>query len=178
MLCITSDNSLAQFDAIAQALAGRGYVVLRDALSAEMSQGLLQLYESKQSEFYAAGVGRGASQNRHSNVRRDKIAWIDESDPLAAPWETWAQALRLYLNRQLFLGLFSFESHLAIYQPGDFYKTHMDAFRGQSNRRLSLVAYLNRDWRAGQGGSWCSTILIPERNCSGYLPSSAPWCSF
>jgi SM-20-related protein len=141
-----------EFDAIARALAGPGYIVLRGALPSSVSECLLLLQQKNPQQFFSAGVGRGQQQNRNPDLRRDKIAWIDEQDKTAAPWLDWAQQLRLYLNQNLFLGLFSFESHLAVYEPGDFYKTHVDAFRGQSNRRLSLVAYLNRDWQAEQGG--------------------------
>lgn len=141
-----------EFDPIAQALAETGYIVLENALPAPVSKCLLQLQERNAMQFYPASVGRGVEQNRNPSLRRDKIAWIEEGDAIAAPWVEWTQQLRLYLNRHLFLGLFSFESHLAVYEAGDFYKTHVDAFRGHSNRRLSLVAYLNRDWQAEQGG--------------------------
>ena len=50
------------------------------------------------------------------------------------------------------LGLFTFESHFAHYAPGAFYKTHLDAFRGQANRILSVVLYLNPDWADDEGG--------------------------
>ena len=50
------------------------------------------------------------------------------------------------------LGLYSFESHFAVYQPGAFYKRHLDAFKGQANRVLSLVTYLNPDWQEADGG--------------------------
>ena len=61
-------------------------------------------------------------------------------------WLKWAAELQQYLNRHLFLGLFSFESHFAHYVPGAFYRRHRDAFRGQANRVLSVVVYLNKDW--------------------------------
>lgn len=143
---------LHEFDPIAEGLATTGYVVLENALPPSVSECLLQLQERNAPQFYTAGIGRGQLQNQNPALRRDKIAWIEEDDAIAAPWVDWTQQLRLYLNRHLFLGLFSFESHLAIYEAGDFYKTHVDAFRGRSNRRVSLVAYLNRDWQAGQGG--------------------------
>jgi SM-20-related protein len=139
------------FDQIADALAGPGYWVQPQALPAVVSQALLRLHE-RGDGFYSAGVGRGPDQMRHPGLRRDAIAWIREDDALAAPWIDWTRQLRLQLNQRLFLGLFSFESHLAIYQPGNFYKTHVDAFRGRSNRRVSLVAYLNRDWSPESGG--------------------------
>ncbi len=68
-----------------------------------------------------------------------------------AAWRDWAECLRLHLNRRLFLGLISFESHLAHYRPGDFYRTHVDALGGEANRVVSLVCYLNPGWIEGDG---------------------------
>lgn len=148
------------FEQIAQALVDSGYVVLRRALPEPVSSCLVQLRDADPQRFYTAAVGRGREQNRNPDLRRDKIAWIEAGDPQAAPWLEWTSHLQTCLNRRLFLGLFSFESHLALYQPGDFYKTHLDAFRGQSNRVLSLVAYLNRDWQPEWGGEL--VIYSPE----------------
>jgi len=85
-------------------------------------------------------------------VRRDRIAWMEAGDPDAEAWFDWTERLKNFLNRRLFLGLFSFESHFAHYAPGDFYKKHLDAFRGDANRVLTLVTYLNRGWEPDQGG--------------------------
>ena len=52
----------------------------------------------------------------------------------------------------MFLGLFSFESHFAHYRPGDYYKRHYDAFRGEANRVLSIVVYFNSGWTPKEGG--------------------------
>lgn len=140
------------FETIAHALERDGYLVLPEGMPADISECLQRLEDRVSERFYAASIGRGAEQNRDQSLRRDKIAWIHKCDSLAEPWHQWAADLQLYLNRHLFLGLFSFESHLAVYEPGDFYRTHLDAFRGQSNRRLSLVTYLNAEWQQGQGG--------------------------
>ncbi|WP_370298268.1 2OG-Fe(II) oxygenase, partial [Pontibacterium sp.] len=35
---------------------------------------------------------------------------------------------------------------------GAFYKRHVDAFRGEANRVLTMVVYLNPDWTADDGG--------------------------
>lgn len=148
------------FETIASALEKDGYVVLPNGTPARVSECLQRLEDQVSERFYAASVGRGPEQSHNQALRRDKIAWIDEGDPLAEPWLIWAADLQRYLNRRLFLGLFSFESHLAVYEPGDFYRTHLDAFRGQSNRRLSLVTYLNPDWQPGQGGEL--VIYHPE----------------
>jgi SM-20-related protein len=62
------------------------------------------------------------------------------------------QDLRLQINRNLFLGLSSYEAHFAHYGPGDFYKLHRDSFVGAANRVLSTVLYLNPEWQRGDGG--------------------------
>ncbi|MFB0911982.1 MAG: 2OG-Fe(II) oxygenase, partial [Glaciecola sp.] len=67
-------------------------------------------------------------------------------------WLEWTGILRTYLNQHLFLGLFSFESHFSHYAAGSFYKRHLDAFKGEANRILSVVAYLNPNWQIGDGG--------------------------
>jgi len=102
--------------------------------------------------FHEAAVGRGEDQQRNRFVRRDRIHWLDERDPALSTWRDWTEQLRLQLNRRWFLGLFSFESHLAHYRPGDFYRTHYDAFRGEANRIVSLVCYLNENWSEFDGG--------------------------
>ena len=63
-----------------------------------------------------------------------------------------AEQIRLALNRRLFLALFEFEAHVALYPPGAFYRRHFDSFRGAANRMVSLVVYLNRDWGDHDGG--------------------------
>lgn len=103
-------------------------------------------------DFHRAGIGRGMDGHTNRFVRRDSIHWLRERCPELAAWRSFTDALRMQLNRQLFLGLFSFESHLARYAPGAFYKKHYDAFRGEANRIVSIVCYLNTEWTSGDGG--------------------------
>ena len=97
-------------------------------------------------------MGRGANFKHNPFVRSDSICWITGEQPVCQSWLNWSAALQQYLNQRLLLGLFSFESHFACYQPGDFYRRHYDAFRGGSNRVLSLVAYLNPGWSTDDAG--------------------------
>jgi len=159
------------FALIAEGLEQWGYIVLPKGLPRHLIDCLQTLHQRERERFYAAGVGRGSGQSQNQMLRRDKISWIEETDTFAEPWIAWTTSLQRYLNRSLYLGLFSFESHLAVYEPGDFYKTHLDAFRGQSNRRLSLVTYLNDEWSEEQGGELviyrpgadeCLTKVKPE----------------
>ncbi|MEQ9023437.1 MAG: 2OG-Fe(II) oxygenase, partial [Pseudomonadales bacterium] len=146
------DNE-ALFALIAQALREKGYVVLPAALPAAVADSLLEYMAHLGNEqFHHGSIGRGETRMHNQFVRRDKITWIEPDAGHAKEWHIWTQELQQYLNRQLLLGLFSFESHFACYEPGGFYQKHVDAFYGQSNRVLSLVTYLNRDWAPDQGG--------------------------
>ena len=58
--------------------------------------------------------------------------------------------LRLMVNRQFYLGLFDYECHYAKYEHSDFYKKHLDAFKGRSNRVFSTVSYLNTPAQGGE----------------------------
>ena len=51
--------------------------------------------------------------------------------------------LQQYLNRTLFMGLSYYESHFAIYDEGDFYEKHLDAFKNSNHRVLTSIYYLN-----------------------------------
>lgn len=141
------------FETIALGLKRDGYVVLPAALPPAVGAALLDhLASLGEHKFHRARVGRGRSRSKNQLVRKDQIHWIRDGEPRGASWLHWTNRLRIYLNRRLFLGLFSFESHFSLYEPGDFYRRHLDAFKGEANRVLSLVCYLNRGWEADQGG--------------------------
>ncbi len=147
----TEDDGL--FEQIACGLEAQGYVILPAVLPHQVADSLLHyLSRLQEAHFHLAHIGRGLDQTKNAFVRRDKIYWMENSHPDAARWLDWTTRLKRYLNRRLYLGLFSFESHFARYNPGDFYKKHRDAFRGESNRVLTLVTYLNKGWEPNQGG--------------------------
>lgn len=141
------------FENIAQDIIEQGYSIQRKAIPKELSD-ILYFHLSNMAEykFSDASIGRQFSQQLDETVRNDTISWIHGNSPAGAQWLSWTQALQSYLNRRLFLGLFSFESHFAHYAKGHFYKRHLDAFKGQANRVLSLVSYLNPDWKSSNGG--------------------------
>ncbi len=63
------------------------------------------------------------------------------------------ELLRLELNRESFLGLFELELHYAWYPAGAAYARHVDQPFGRTQRKLSLVLYLNVGWTPGAGGA-------------------------
>lgn len=141
------------FEAIAADLLADGYSVQSSAVPEHLLGGLWQQLQSMpRHQFDPAGVGRQKAHTINNFIRSDAISWIERETAAGANWLNWAAELQQYLNRRLFLGLFSFESHFSHYAPGHFYKKHLDAFKGQSNRVLSVVLYLNPDWVPGDGG--------------------------
>ena len=150
------------FEAIAQNLLHQGYSIHPHALPLALSQALFNhLQGMPKQKFDPAGIGRDRQHTRSEDIRKDEICWITGESPAGQHWLQWAAELQTYLNRRLFLGLFSFESHFAHYGPGDYYKRHLDAFRGEANRTLSLVVYLNPDWPASNGGE---LVLYHDKN--------------
>lgn len=141
------------FARIASDLKGQGYSICSNALPADLGNAICeQLYGLDEGDFHQAGIGRLSQHGKDPRVRTDQICWFTGETETGRLWLNWAEQLQVYLNRSLFLGLFSFESHLAYYKPGDFYKRHYDAFQDKRNRVLSLVVYLNRDWQPDDGG--------------------------
>lgn len=161
----------AVFEQIALGLEGKGHVVLPSALPEVLARGLEDYLASLETTRFAAGrLGRGQQQTRDPQVRSDHIYWIEGEHPGGSAWLGWLDGMMTYLNRRLYLGLFSHESHFSRYPPGAFYGRHLDAFRGASNRLLSMVTYLNRDWLPEQGGE----LVLHGPDSAGELLRVAP----
>lgn len=154
-------DSTPIFERIAEDLTARGYSLVDEAIAEELADALFaRVTELNAVDFTPAGIGRAQSQMLNNFVRRDEIRWLEPGNETERAWLQWVEQLRVYLNRRLFLGLFSYEGHFAHYEPGAFYKRHVDAFRGESNRVLTTVFYLNWGWQAEDGGE----LLLYEEN--------------
>jgi len=141
------------FERIASDIYRQGYCLLDDAIPDDLCHALFERVTSfRKAEFSPAGIGRAQDQMLNGFVRRDEIHWLEASDPAERGWLDWIEQLRVYLNRRLLLGLFSYEGHFAHYAPGAFYKKHFDAFKGEGNRILTVVFYLNPGWQPDEGG--------------------------
>ena len=141
------------FAQVASDLTQKGYSIQPFALPLDLANNLFhQVTTMSSHSFVEAGIGRLREHMRNDFVRRDEICWITGKSEAGAQWLEWTNKLQKYLNQHLFLGLFSFESHFAHYATGCFYKRHKDAFKGDANRVLSVVAYLNPDWQIDDGG--------------------------
>lgn len=140
-------------DHIATRLEETGYLVLQDAFPPELLAALAaRCYETDNARFQRAFIGRGADKQHISSIRGDHICWLEEDAPGDRDFLTQMESLRSGLNQRLFLGLFDYECHYAIYGAGMGYAKHLDVLQGKKNRILSTVLYLNPDWKEGDGG--------------------------
>jgi SM-20-related protein len=141
------------FSQIADDIEQQGYSIRPAALPDAIADALLtQQLSMSASMFSNAGVGRGTGFQQTEFIRTDDICWINGDSSAGKAWLDWTSALQRFLNQRLLLGLFSFESHFAHYRAGAYYRRHYDAFRGDTNRVLSIVVYLNRGWSNDDGG--------------------------
>ncbi|MAK61196.1 MAG: hypothetical protein CMK09_09485 [Ponticaulis sp.] len=137
------------------ALADQGFVVIHDLIPSELTHRLRHEAIAKHASdrLEHAGVGRVDDYTVDLSVRRDKTRWFDRSTSAQCDYLDLMETVRQTVNRELFLGLFSYEAHFAVYEPGGFYRRHVDAFRGTRNRMLSSVFYLNEDWQESDDGA-------------------------
>ena len=158
---VTHDSTLI-FERIAAGLHVQGYSIVDNAIPEELAETLFARVSSLNSaDFSPAGIGRSQNLMLNNFIRRDEIRWLDAGSHYERGWLEWVEHLRIFLNRRLFLGLFSYEGHFAHYKSGAFYKKHVDAFHGESSRILTAVLYLNRDWQTEDGGE---LVLYPENS--------------
>ncbi len=143
-------------ESIVDTLAERGWCVdtgfLPEATVAALRAECLHAHTD--GAFHAAGVGRGRSQVR-AEVRGDQVLWLEEDDagPALRGVLQDLETLRQGVNQALFLGLFDLETHFAAYPPGAGYQRHLDRFRDDDRRSLTVILYLNEpDWHRDDGG--------------------------
>ena len=166
------DLTQSLYDQIADALVDTGYLILPSALPETLAQELYaHLRAHDDDDFQRAGIGREQDHQLHGQIRRDQIRWLGRNQTIEAAYLNWMEGLREGLNRRLFMGLFDYEAHFAHYPPGAFYKRHLDAFRGQTNRILTTVLYLNPDWQESQGGE---LLIWPDPDSDQVMASVVP----
>ncbi|MCG9637637.1 2OG-Fe(II) oxygenase [Vibrio parahaemolyticus] len=132
------------------ALATDGYYIWDDFLSEEE---VTQLRHCIPDNWKKARIGRNDDVTRIESIRSDKIQWLKPvmGQPIAN-YLSKMEEIRQEVNRHFFLGLFEYEAHFAKYEKGDFYQKHVDCFKGNENRRLTTVFYMNESWSEEDAG--------------------------
>lgn len=112
--------------------------------------------------FRKAGVGKGLNHTKGQLVREDETLWLERGSGTAPQEILWSHIDKVQqaLNRDLYLGINSFEGHYAVYPAGGYYQRHFDTFRNSTDRVVSLVLYLNLAWQPSHGG--CLRIYEDE----------------
>ncbi|OEA15382.1 SM-20 protein [Vibrio parahaemolyticus] len=132
------------------ALATDGYYIWDDFLSEDE---VTQLRDCITDNWKKARIGRNDDVTRIESIRSDKIQWLKPAmgQPIAN-YLSKMEEIRQEVNRHFFLGLFEYEAHFAKYEKGDFYQKHLDCFKGNENRRLTTVFYMNESWSEEDAG--------------------------
>jgi len=137
---------------ISDDLAAQGWSVQPGYFPPDLIAELLRDLEEQQGQMRPAGIGRGDGNQIQNDIRNDKTLWLDGERAAQNEYLRLMDALRMELNRDLFLGLAEFEAHYARYEAGGFYKKHLDALKGGRNRVLSTVTYLTPGWKDSDAG--------------------------
>ena len=74
-----------------------------------------------------------------------------------------------HLNSTCYTGINACEFHYAVYEEGSFYKKHRDQFKNDSNRKYSLITYLNENWLEEDGGQ---LMVYQDESTQKILPRS------
>jgi SM-20-related protein len=141
---------------IVDGLADQGYAVIDNFLEPEEVKAVLALeaFNDAAASFKKAGIGKNQDLQINEAIRGDHIQWVDRNTA-PTPVKVYLdklQALIQAVNRGLFLSLKDYEVHMTVYPPGSFYKRHLDQFKKDDHRKLSVICYLNEDWHEEHGG--------------------------
>ena len=145
-----------KFDLLIDSYLDNKVGIDNEFLNASLVEGLHQniLQLQKDDLMVAAGIGNNEVKDAHQKMRGDKIYWMDKSHDNIYEQEFLQQVEDFisYLNSTCYTGINGYEFHYAVYEQGSFYKRHKDQFKTDSDRKYSLINYLNKDWLQEDGG--------------------------
>jgi SM-20-related protein len=146
------------FESIADGIAEQGFSITDNFLSSAEIKQILDLPEYRDEElstFKQAGIGKSSDKVIVEVIRGDYIKWIDKKTaaPPVATYLEKLDSLISFINQSLFLSLKDYEVHLTQYPVGTYYKRHLDQFKKDDHRKLSVILYLNQNWLPEHGGS-------------------------
>lgn len=126
-------------------------------LSTELCQNLAQNILTLEANelLQEAGIGNDNKLQLNTRIRRDTIYWLDKkhNDTHENAFFAQMDAFVLYLNQSCYAGITDYEFHYSLYEPGDFYKKHLDQFKDNASRQFSMISYLNPNWQIEDGGA-------------------------
>lgn len=153
-------DSLA--DTLISALVEHEYCVVDQFLPATLVTELRDIALAQQAHGHMHQAGTSQSAVTNTLLRGDQIAWLENDDPQPAVQQylSLLNEVQQTVNRQLMMGLNSFETHFAVYPANSCgYATHIDQFRQHRTqpapgaRTLTSIIYLNDPWPEYAGGA-------------------------
>lgn len=154
ILKISSDSFI---DLLTVGLKDSGHIVFQDLFRPEFIESIQHEIKSIRDlgGFTAAGIGARDTNRKAPEIRRDGTHWIssEERSPPQCLLVDFLESVRGKINERLFLGLWDWEGHYAIYPPGAFYRKHLDRFSNDSRRAISVVLFFNSKWKPEEGGA-------------------------
>lgn len=142
------------FGDLIEGLRAHGVAVRDHFLTAAQVRALAGCASARREQGGFAQARIGAALQRRPDIRGDSICWLMEPlFPAERELLGRFEALRVGINRRLFLGLADWEAHYACYPAGAAYARHVDQPRGSDARVVSTVLYLNERWSEGDGGA-------------------------
>lgn len=143
-----------KYEGIIADLISKGFSIIDNFFAADLLENLkLELAELREQEVLRkAKIGREETKQLATSIRADLTYWLTGKTAAEKEYLTIMEEFRIKLNEALFLGLFYYEAQFAFYPLGAFYKKHFDSFKGEKNRMISMVTYLNHNWQIEQGG--------------------------
>ena len=137
-------------------LARSGLAVVDNFLSPAEVAALLELdaFQGDLLHLKKAGIGKNEDKQINEAIRGDYIQWIDRATAPGPLQDYLARLdkLKETVNRELYAGIRDAEIHLTRYPVGSFYKRHLDQFKKDDHRKLSVICYLNPNWLPAEGG--------------------------
>ncbi|MGN8225428.1 2OG-Fe(II) oxygenase [Gracilimonas sp. BCB1] len=136
-------------------LAEQDYVVIDDFISDEEYAKIMGFFNDAEEndELKKAGIGAQQDFKLKAEVRGDFIYWLDEDrDQKLSFFFDIKEELIQSLRRYCYLSLSGSEFHIAKYPAGTHYHRHLDQFNESSNRQITVLLYLNKEWKKGDGG--------------------------
>jgi SM-20-related protein len=131
----------------------KGFIVKDGFLSQENLLKLIEYANTLKPTMHQASIGREQQNQINTEIRKDKIVWLEEDiEWFAGLFTPFLEVFTLALNRRCFLGINTREFMLARYDKGDYYKKHRDAFQQNDSRKITIILYLNLNWQKTHGG--------------------------
>jgi SM-20-related protein len=144
------------WDATVNQLEKKQFVICDDFLNFEEITALIDDFQQRRNagQFKSAGIGKGLNSHLNILIRNDETLWFESEQLTPAQKNLWNKLgqLKDAINSHFFMGLWHLEGHYAWYPAGGKYDAHLDRFSNDDARTISMVLYLNPDWKKGDGG--------------------------